>query len=450
MHSIDLFIKRTFDADGAGAGASTSQYWAYDEGINAVLQFDGAAASNLSHRYLWSNQVDQLLADEAVSGGNVLWPLANHLGTIPDIADYNESTGITAIANHRVWDTFGKLISETAPTVDLLYGYTGKQYDEATGLQHNLNRWYDPALGQWLSEDPISFAAGDENLRRYVGNQIINLIDPTGLQDTGYTINQRTQAQEERATEYQKTRNSNHALDVYKQTIELPPMNYQPFGNFPGTSIPRGPQCACPDVASMTKYALDIAIKANGDSTIERTDIFNFNLHYQVTMMDNAGNLVEEWKTYNHAVLYVAFTDGTRMFYDPLTDYFSPLFHSDEDMMDYVWMTDVYGQCPYQEDWVDYKPWSFTGYVGPSPNPDCRFYCHMDTLAYVVGQLLGAGISRRNLENYIDLSLLDPLGHSIDAAIKHDQILKETFFKTQMMEGHLRHYAPGWYWMGGH
>jgi RHS repeat-associated protein len=180
--AFNRLIKRTFDADGAGAGASTSQYWVYDEGINAVLQFDGAAASNLSHRYRWSNQVDQLLADEAVSGGNVLWPLSNHLGTIPDIADYNESTGITAIANHRVWDTFGKLISETAPSVDLQYGYTGKQYDEATGLQHNLNRWYDAALGQWLSEDPIMFEGGDENLRRYVGNEASFAFDPLGLE----------------------------------------------------------------------------------------------------------------------------------------------------------------------------------------------------------------------------------------------------------------------------
>jgi RHS repeat-associated protein len=30
-------------------------------------------------------------------------------------------------------------------------------------LQYNLNRWYDPAIGQWMSEDPIGFAAGNAN-----------------------------------------------------------------------------------------------------------------------------------------------------------------------------------------------------------------------------------------------------------------------------------------------
>jgi len=67
-------------------------------------------------------------------------------------------------------------------TNGILFGYTGKQLDEATGLQHNLNRWYDARLGQWISEDPIGFAAGDENVRRYVGNRVTRSTDPDGLQ----------------------------------------------------------------------------------------------------------------------------------------------------------------------------------------------------------------------------------------------------------------------------
>jgi RHS repeat-associated protein len=115
------------------------------------------------------------------SGGNVLWGLADHLGTIRDIADLNESTGSTAITNHRRFNSFGALVSESNAAVDLLFAYTGKQFDETTGLQHNWFRWYDPALGQWLSEDPLGFAAGDENVRRYVGNGVVDSIDPTGL-----------------------------------------------------------------------------------------------------------------------------------------------------------------------------------------------------------------------------------------------------------------------------
>ena len=187
--AFNRLVKRTYDADGAGAGAATSQFWVYDDGINAVLQFDGTAASDLTHRYLWTGVVDELMADETVgSGADTLYALGDHLGTIRDIANFNESTLATTVTNHRTYNSFGKLTAETNAAIDLIFGYTGKQLDEATGLQHNLFRWYDSGLGQWLSEDPMGFAAGDENLRRYVGNQTIQLVDPTGLQpprDTG-------------------------------------------------------------------------------------------------------------------------------------------------------------------------------------------------------------------------------------------------------------------------
>jgi RHS repeat-associated protein len=186
-------VKRTYDPDGAGPTAATTQYWTYDDGINAVLQFDGASSSNLSHRYLWSNQVDDMLEDEQVtslsSGGNTLWGLADHLGTLRDIADLNESTAVTSVTNHRKYTAFGGLVSETNTAVDLIYGYTGKQLDDATNLQHNLFRWYDSLLGQWLSEDPLGFVAGDENVRRMVQGALVSQIDPLGLQPPEYPSN---------------------------------------------------------------------------------------------------------------------------------------------------------------------------------------------------------------------------------------------------------------------
>lgn len=65
--------------------------------------------------------------------------------------------------------------------MDLAFAYTGRLLDSATGLQNNLNRWYDASIGRWLSEDPIGFSAGDVNLYRYVGNGPVNGTDPSGL-----------------------------------------------------------------------------------------------------------------------------------------------------------------------------------------------------------------------------------------------------------------------------
>src|SRR5262249_11314797 len=42
-------------------------------------------------------------------------------------------------------------------------------------------RNYAPSTGRWTTQDPLSFAAGDANLYRYVGNDSPNLVDPLGL-----------------------------------------------------------------------------------------------------------------------------------------------------------------------------------------------------------------------------------------------------------------------------
>ena len=42
-------------------------------------------------------------------------------------------------------------------------------------------RYYDPTLGRFISSDPIEFLAGDFNFYRYVGNDPVNFVDPSGL-----------------------------------------------------------------------------------------------------------------------------------------------------------------------------------------------------------------------------------------------------------------------------
>jgi RHS repeat-associated protein len=136
--------------------------------------------------------VDQILADESVylltSAGDVLWPLTDHLNTTRDLAEYNSGTDTASIASHRVFDSFGNLISETNGSVTILLGFTARPLDVASGLQWNLNRWYISTLGVWMSEDPIGFAAGDANVARYISNQPLSDTDPTGLAPLLYDV----------------------------------------------------------------------------------------------------------------------------------------------------------------------------------------------------------------------------------------------------------------------
>jgi RHS repeat-associated protein len=59
---------------------------------------------------------------------------------------------------------------------DYLASYTGKEYD-ASGLIYFNARYYDPALGRFLAEDP---SRQGSNWYAYCGNNPINRIDPSG------------------------------------------------------------------------------------------------------------------------------------------------------------------------------------------------------------------------------------------------------------------------------
>jgi len=49
--------------------------------------------------------------------------------------------------------------------------FTGREYDSETGLYFYRARYYDPAIGRFISEDPIGFQGGDLNLYAYIGNR---------------------------------------------------------------------------------------------------------------------------------------------------------------------------------------------------------------------------------------------------------------------------------------
>ena len=169
-------ISYTYDVNDRRIGKKidgvVAERYVYD-GQNIALVFDGAGTQ--THRYLYGTGVDQVLADETPT--HVVWSLADNQGTIRDLVD---NGGV--ILNHINYDSFGRVVSQTNPSVEFRYGYTGREQDRETGLDYYRARYYDASNGRFISEDPLGFRAGDANLSRYVGNSPTNFVDPSGLQ----------------------------------------------------------------------------------------------------------------------------------------------------------------------------------------------------------------------------------------------------------------------------
>ncbi len=58
--------------------------------------------------------------------------------------------------------------------------FDGEESGHSAGLLYHRNRYYDPQLGRFISEDPIRLAGGI-NLYAYAGNNPVNFTDPFGL-----------------------------------------------------------------------------------------------------------------------------------------------------------------------------------------------------------------------------------------------------------------------------
>ena len=60
------------------------------------------------------------------------------------------------------------------------YQYTGQRCDPETGLVYYKNRYYDTALGRFISRDPVGYRNG-MNLYLYVNSRTMKYLDPYGL-----------------------------------------------------------------------------------------------------------------------------------------------------------------------------------------------------------------------------------------------------------------------------
>ncbi|WP_049973837.1 RHS repeat-associated core domain-containing protein, partial [Azospirillum sp. B4] len=98
----------------------------------------------------------------------------DHLGTPQELT--NDNGEVVWAADYKAW---GALARSYVATVPNPLRFQGQYHDTETGLHYNRHRYYAPAQGCFITQDPIRLAGGN-NLAIYVPNPL-KWIDPLGL-----------------------------------------------------------------------------------------------------------------------------------------------------------------------------------------------------------------------------------------------------------------------------
>jgi RHS repeat-associated protein len=178
-YTYDVFNRRIGEHV---SGQSDATFWWVYDGQQVVLELNSDAV--VVERYLPGPAVDQVLAEEDGLDAITSWLLADTRGTVRDVVEfsYNDVTqsGATYLFDHLEYGGYGQTIYESHPSDNPGFCYNGQYWDNYSGSYCCEARWYNPSTGRYESEDPTGFSAGDVNLYRYVFNDPVNLVDPTG------------------------------------------------------------------------------------------------------------------------------------------------------------------------------------------------------------------------------------------------------------------------------
>lgn len=151
------------------SGASpSSQEFVLDELTNIAYQknSDGSQMSILT-----GQSIDTHLA-VAGAGSQVDFGLTDTINSTTATTDQNGALG-----SQFFYEPFGQTTTNDGAYP---FQFTGR-VPVTNSLYYYRARFYHPTVGRFISEDPIGFRGQDENLYRYVQNNSVNLIDPSGL-----------------------------------------------------------------------------------------------------------------------------------------------------------------------------------------------------------------------------------------------------------------------------
>ena len=141
----------------------------YDQAGNLISELDGTTGAVLAE-YIWLDGTPLAY----IELGQLYHIHADHLGT---------PKALTNVSGTVVWKAdyspFGQA-SITSQGLTFNLRFPGQYYDAETGLHYNWNRYYDPAIGRYITSDPIGLAGGINPYLYGLANPV-KFGDPFGL-----------------------------------------------------------------------------------------------------------------------------------------------------------------------------------------------------------------------------------------------------------------------------
>ena len=179
-YAYDPFGQRFSKTDNTQTPAVTT-YYAHDDRGNEIGEYDGNW--HLIRRLVY-DQVHAAPVAMITAAGAITYNYFDKLGSVVAIGDAT-SNPVAQYAYLPYGDSNPPNIAACrsgtcGSGTGTSFGFAGYRYDPETGLYHAGARYYDPRLGRFLQPDPIGQAAG-LNLYAYVGNDLLNLTDSSGL-----------------------------------------------------------------------------------------------------------------------------------------------------------------------------------------------------------------------------------------------------------------------------
>lgn len=149
----------------------------YYDGIRVIEERD--VADVVTATYVYGTGPDEILSMRL--GGDDFVHHQSLNGTVVALTDNSgavvERYGYDAYGAPRFFA--GDYTGLTASAVGNPYLFSGRRYDEHSGLYYHRERYYQPDMGRFLSHDPLG-TLDDANLYAFVGNDPVNATDPLG------------------------------------------------------------------------------------------------------------------------------------------------------------------------------------------------------------------------------------------------------------------------------